>query len=61
MNNYSNYSTYDNSTDIFCDICGKRIEDTVTFAPDTEYEREVNWCEKCFEHQLGKEPKWEII
>jgi hypothetical protein len=48
MNNYQNYQP-DEVPELHCEDCGARIEDPITFAEGTEYEKEVKLCEKCFE------------
>jgi hypothetical protein len=53
MNNYQN-THLDEIPDLFCESCGDRIDEPSIFAEGTEYEREVDLCEKCLHDQVGE-------
>jgi hypothetical protein len=55
MDNYQNYKNLgliDSQITFPCTKCGKLIEETQVFAPETEYEQDMELCEKCFEEFL---------
>lgn len=56
MNNYLNYHP-DADDRIYCEKCGLPIEELQTVAPGTEYEHEVNLCEKCFDEEVANAPE----
>lgn len=63
MDNYQSYRNlgeYDDSTQMFC-TCGTPVEDTQIFAEDTEYEREILMCDKCFMRELDQPLEWAIL
>lgn len=52
MDNYLNYHP-DQIQDLFCEFCGHKIDEPQIIGEGTEYEKEINLCEKCFNGHIS--------
>lgn len=52
FDNKANFYPDDDDT-IFCEFCGRKIEETQLVAEGTEFEKEVMLCEECFEKNIN--------